>query len=240
MARAIHRILVSIAIGLPVVCSGNIFTGQAGAQPASGAGEQEKYSGGSASQALQEQRYEIRTRDMAGAGPAVMAAQPIDVQNDVQNENLGGGFYKDGYKADDWFYDYYESSVVGTDPQVSERPATRDAQAVRVAEQDRLADASQSKNSPFYTRRRHAQDPFHEPAHLDHRAAVLVVALGVPARVPGDLAVRRRVVVRPPERVAVRHRRESAVERQDLESVPRQFELANDLGPEQRHDVGAD
>jgi hypothetical protein len=90
-----------------------------------------------------------------------MTAQRTDVQDDVQdvqNENLGGGFYKDGYKADDWFYDYYESSVVGTDPQVSERPATRNAQAVRVAEQDRLADASQSKNSPFYTRRRHAQE----------------------------------------------------------------------------------
>jgi hypothetical protein len=95
---------------------------------------------------------------MAGSGPAVMTAQRTDVQDDVQNENLGGGFYKDGYKADDWFYDYYESSVVGTDPQVSERPATRNAQAVRVAEQDRLADASQSKNSPFYTRRRHAQE----------------------------------------------------------------------------------
>jgi hypothetical protein len=136
-----------------------MFTGQAGAQPASSAEDAAQYSGGgSASQALQEQRYEARTKDMAGAEPAVMAVQRTDAQDDVQNENLGGGFYKDGYTADDWFYDYYESSVVRADPQASERPAARNADVVRVAEQDRLADASQSKNAPFYTRRRHAQE----------------------------------------------------------------------------------
>lgn len=155
MPRMIHKVFVSTAIGLSLVCGGAVFTSQAGAQSASSAEDAGKYSGGgSASQALQEQRYEVRTKDMAGAGPGVAAVQRTDVQDDVQNESLGGGFYKDGYKADDWFYDYYESSVVQTGSQAGERPAP----VVRVAEQDRLADASQSKNSPFYTRRRHAQE----------------------------------------------------------------------------------
>src|SRR5262249_31843068 len=43
-----------------------------------------------------------------------------------------------------------------------------------------------------------------------------------------------------PQVVAVRHRRERAVEREDLEAMARQIEVADDLGPEQRHDVGAD
>ena len=84
------------------------------------------------------------------------------------------------------------------------------------------------------------EDRLDEPRHLDHRLAVLVVGLGVDARVPRDLAARLRVVVDAPQVVAVRHRRERAVERQDLEAVPRQVELADDLGPQQRDDVGAD
>src|SRR5450631_1231909 len=39
--------------------------------------------------------------------------------------------------------------------------------------------------------------------------------------------------------VAVRHGSESAVERQDLQSVSGQIEVANDLGPQQRDDVRA-
>jgi hypothetical protein len=162
MPRAIHRTLVSTAIGLSLTCGGAVFTGQVGAQPASSAGEEGRYSGGSGSQAVQEKMHEARMKDIAGGtsageAPATVAVQRTDLQ-DVQDENLGGGFYKDGYKADDWFYDFYESSVVRTDTQMSERPAPRSADVVRVAEQDRLADASQSKNSPFYTRRRQAQE----------------------------------------------------------------------------------
>ena len=88
--------------------------------------------------------------------------------------------------------------------------------------------------------RRHGEDRLDEPAHLDHRLAVFVVGLGVHLRVAGDLAARLRVIVDPPQVVAARHRREGAVERQDLEAVPGQIELADDLGPQQRHDVGAD
>ena len=35
------------------------------------------------------------------------------------------------------------------------------------------------------------------------------------------------------------HRRERAVERQNLEAVPREIQVADDVGPEQRDDVGA-
>ena len=54
-----------------------------------------------------------------------------------------------------------------------------------------------------------------------------------------DLPARLRVIVDAPQIVAVRHRRERAVERQDLESVPRQIELPDDLRPQQRDDVRA-
>src|ERR1700754_4525842 len=52
-----------------------------------------------------------------------------------------------------------------------------------------------------------------------------------------DLAARARVIVYAPEVIAVGHRRKRAVERKDLETVPRQVEFANDLRPEQRDDV---
>ena len=52
--------------------------------------------------------------------------------------------------------------------------------------------------------RGHAQDRLHEPPHLHHRLAVLVVGLGVQARVAGDLPARARVVVHAPEVVAAR------------------------------------
>ncbi len=88
--------------------------------------------------------------------------------------------------------------------------------------------------------RRHVEDRLDEAAHVDHRLAVFVVGLGVDLRVARDLAAGLGVVVDAPQVVAVRHRREGAVERQDLEAVPRQVELADDLRPQQRHDVRAD
>src|ERR1051326_8494242 len=55
-----------------------------------------------------------------------------------------------------------------------------------------------------------------------------------------DLPAGLCVIVHAPQIVAVGHRRERSVERQDLEAVPWQIELADDLGPEQRDDVGGD
>ncbi len=88
--------------------------------------------------------------------------------------------------------------------------------------------------------RRHVQDRLHEAAHVDHRLAVFVVGFGIDFRVARDLAAGLGVIVDPPQVVAVRHRRERAVERQDLEAMPRQVELADDLRPQQRDHVRAD
>jgi hypothetical protein len=87
--------------------------------------------------------------------------------------------------------------------------------------------------------RRQAENRPYEAPHLHHRPAVFVVGFGVQARVARDLAVGLGVIVGPPEVVALRHRRERAVERQDLEPVAREIELADDLRPEQRDDVRA-
>src|SRR4029077_14754105 len=47
------------------------------------------------------------------------------------------------------------------------------------------------------------------------------------------------VIVHAPQMVAVRHRCESAVEGEDLKSVPGKIEVANDFGPQQRDDIRA-
>src|SRR5437764_10218421 len=49
----------------------------------------------------------------------------------------------------------------------------------------------------------------------------------------GNLTARACVIVDAPEVIAVWHRRKGAVERQDLETVTRQIELANDLWTQQ-------
>src|SRR5580700_513498 len=48
-----------------------------------------------------------------------------------------------------------------------------------------------------------------------------------------DLAMRFAMVVHPPQVVAVRHRRERAVERQDFKSMSRKIQVANDLRSQQ-------
>ena len=55
-----------------------------------------------------------------------------------------------------------------------------------------------------------------------------------------DFPARLGVVIHPPKVVAVRHRREGPIKREDLEAVPREVELPDDLGPEQRDHVGTD
>ena len=54
-----------------------------------------------------------------------------------------------------------------------------------------------------------------------------------------NFALRARVIVHAPEMVAVEHRRERAVERENFEAVAREIEFANDFGAKQRDDVGA-
>src|SRR5687768_1003076 len=55
-----------------------------------------------------------------------------------------------------------------------------------------------------------------------------------------DLAARTCMIVDAPEVVAVRHRRESSVERKDLETMPRQIEFTNNFGSQQRYNIRAD
>ena len=57
---------------------------------------------------------------------------------------------------------------------------------------------------------------------------------------PRNLAPRLRVIVDPPEVVAAGHRRKGAIEWQDLQTMPRQIEFANDLRAEQGNDVRTD
>ena len=87
---------------------------------------------------------------------------------------------------------------------------------------------------------RHPEDGLREPAHLNHGPAVLVIGLGIEPRMPRDLTERARVVVHAPEVITAGHRRERAIERQNLEAVAREIEVADDLGPEQGDDVRAD
>ena len=96
-----------------------------------------------------------------------------------------------------------------------------------------------------------AQDRLDEPGHLDHELAVLLVRLGVGLRPATELADRPAVVVDAPQvvaalgaarasAVALAQRGERAVERQDVEAVLGQLEVADDLGAEQADDVARD
>ena len=64
-----------------------------------------------------------------------------------------------------------------------------------------------------------------------------IARLGIARRVPRELATRLVGVAPAGEIVAVVERRDRALERQDLQAVPRQFEIADDLRPQQAHDV---
>jgi len=78
-----------------------------------------------------------------------------------------------------------------------------------------------------------------EFGHARHGGAELVVARGVTRRVTGQLTPGEGVIVRPPQVVARRQRRERAVQRKQLEAVASQVELSDDLRTQQRHDVRA-
>src|SRR5579862_670792 len=86
-------------------------------------------------------------------------------------------------------------------------------------------------------RRRHRKYRLDEPAHVNHRLAVLVVSLGVEAGVAGDFTPRSGMVIHPPQMVAVRHRRKCPVEGKNLHPVPRQIQFANDLRTQKGYDV---
>ena len=90
--------------------------------------------------------------------------------------------------------------------------------------------------------RDHAEQGLHGARHLVHEAPELVVGLGVARRVARELAPILIVVVPLREVIArlsaLKERRERALERQDVQAVARQLEVADDLGPQQAHHVG--
>ncbi len=85
--------------------------------------------------------------------------------------------------------------------------------------------------------RRRGQHRPHEPADAHHRAAEILVRLGVQGGKARDLPPRAHRVVRPPQIVAF-ERRERAVERENFEAVAHQVQLANDFRAEQGDYVG--
>src|SRR5689334_6454441 len=57
---------------------------------------------------------------------------------------------------------------------------------------------------------------------------------------PCNLTSRLRMIVDAPEIIAVRHRRERAVQWKNFETMTRQIQLANNFGAEERYNVRAD
>lgn len=62
----------------------------------------------------------------------------------LRTNDLSGGFYEDGYKGDNWFYDYYDSPGA---TRMSDRTGSRNTEPVSPAERNRVADASHPQNS---------------------------------------------------------------------------------------------
>ena len=87
-----------------------------------------------------------------------------------------------------------------------------------------------------------AEQRLHEARHLRHQQRVLLVRLGVALRVAPDLAHGHAVVVDAPQVVAHlgAERRQRPVDRQHLQAVANEVELADDLRPQQRDDVRRD
>ena len=86
-------------------------------------------------------------------------------------------------------------------------------------------------------RRHHGQDGLHGQRHSIHQLAEPVVRVGIQRGVPVDFAPGL-VVIRPANQmVAVGKRGEGALQRKDLEAVPGQLELPDDLGTKEADHV---
>src|SRR2546427_206779 len=69
--------------------------------------------------------------------------------------------------------------------------------------------------------RRHGKDRLYKAAHRHHRSAELLIGLSVEPGVARNFAARLGMVIHAPQMVPVGHRREGAIERQDLKAVAR-------------------
>ena len=194
----------------------------------------------------------VRDRAGAAARQAPRAERAVDLAHVVVQQHVGRTRRSHAEeRADDARRAHRGLQHVGLEPLIEEVHRAHRQQlhlvdaVVRRASRGSACPCRRSSSSPRGSslrrvRRRHREDGLGEAAHLHHRAPVLVVGLGVQPRVAGDLAPRLLVVVHAPQVVAARHRREGAVQRQQLHAMPGQIEVADDLGPEQRHHVGAD
>jgi hypothetical protein len=86
--------------------------------------------------------------------------------------------------------------------------------------------------------RHHAEDRLHRHRHVVHQPAEQHHGVGIARRVPAQLATRLVGIGPRAEVVPVLHRCDRALERQDLQTVSRQLEVADDLGAQQAHHVG--
>ena len=86
-------------------------------------------------------------------------------------------------------------------------------------------------------RRDDVQQVLDRARHVEERAAVVVVGLGIAHREAGDLAPGAVVVAVAVEAVAVRQRSEGALERQDGEPVTREVQFADDIRAHQADHV---
>ena len=194
------------------------------------------------------------------AGPALRdppgTERAVDLAHVVVEQDVGGARALDALvRADDPGRGHRGLERVGLEPLVEEfRGAHR-----HQLDEDRLLALRELLEAAGEAGQRHqrarvdarqvgrgdGQDRLDEAGHLDHQLAVFLVRLGVARRPAAQLADRPAVVVDPPQVVAAAglralalvQRRERPVERQDVEAVLRQLEVADDLRPQQRHDV---
>ena len=87
-------------------------------------------------------------------------------------------------------------------------------------------------------RRHHAEDGLHRHRHVQHEPAELGCGFSIARRVTVDLPAGLVGIGPRSEVVAIVERCERALKREYLQTVTRQLEIANDLGPEKAHDVG--
>src|SRR5918999_2481115 len=86
--------------------------------------------------------------------------------------------------------------------------------------------------------RNQAEHGLDNHGHLDHELAVLFVSFGIHWRMARDFTSRARVVAAAVQIVAIGHRRECAIERNDFEIVSRELELAYDFRPKKTNNIG--
>ncbi|MCC2641537.1 MAG: signal peptide protein [Nitrospira sp.] len=95
-----------------------------------------------------------------------LANKPLTNSERAQlpSNNLSGGFYEDGHKADDWFYDYYESSgATRMNDRISSRSASPPlADAAIPSDESRFASRTSDRGISF-------QQYYDEPWFYDER-----------------------------------------------------------------------